>query len=159
MDLDNTATPELDISYFFTPNLSLELVLAYAKIDVAVKNTPLGSLDLGSLDLLPPTLTLQYHFMPDKPFRPYIGAGASYVLIPDEDRGQALSVDYDDGKVGFALQAGFDYFFTKNWCLIVDVKKMWVNVDATVQVVPGGFVHTKVDVDPLLVGVGIGYRF
>jgi outer membrane protein len=158
-EVDNAYTLDLDISYFFTPNLAAELVLAYARHDVNVVNTPLGNIDAGSLDLLPPTLTLQYHFMPTNAFRPYIGAGVSYVLIPDEDPGDALSIDYDDGQFGFALQFGFDYFFSKNWCLNVDVKKVWVNVDASVQVLPGAYVHTNVDVDPLLIGIGIGYRF
>lgn len=158
-DVDNAFTIDLDISYFFTPNIALELTLAYAQHDVDANNTPLGNIDLGSLDLLPPTLTLQYHFLPENKFRPYVGAGVSYVLIPDEDPGAAVSVDYQNGNFGFALQAGFDYFFTKNWCLNVDVKKVWVDVDATVQILPGAYVDTNVDVDPWLFGIGIGYRF
>lgn len=158
-DVDNAYTVDLDISYFFTPNLAVELTLAYAEHDVKANNTPLGNIDLGSLDLLPPTLTLQYHFFPTNAFRPYVGAGFSYVLIPDEDPGDALSIDYDDGQVGLALQVGFDYFFNKNWCLNVDVKKVWVDVDVTVQVAPGAYVNTTVDVDPWLIGIGVGYRF
>jgi outer membrane protein len=42
--------------------------------------------------------------------------------------------------------------------LNVDVKKVWVSVDATVYAL-GTAVYTSVDVDPWLVGVGIGYRF
>ncbi len=158
-DVDNAYTLDLDISYFFTPNLAVELTLAYAEHDVKANSTPLGNLDIGSLDLLPPTLTLQYHFLPTNAFRPYVGAGFSYVLIPDEDPGNALSIDYDDGQVGLALQVGFDYFFNKNWCLTVDVKKVWVDVDVTVQVAPGAYVDTTVDVDPWLIGIGVGYRF
>jgi len=71
--VDSAWTAELDISYFFTPNIALELVLAYAEHDVTAENVPgVGNIDLGSLDLLPPSLLLQYHFMPEKPFRPYI---------------------------------------------------------------------------------------
>ena len=157
--VDSAVTLDLDISYFFTENIAAELVLAYAQHDVTAENTDLGNIDLGSLDLLPPTLTLQYHFMPKNAFRPYVGAGLSYVLIPNEDSGPvATAVDYDDGQVGFALQAGFDYFFTKNWCVNVDVKKVWVDVDVTVHAL-GTTVSTTVDVDPWLFGVGIGYRF
>jgi len=158
-DVDDAYTLDLDIAYFFTPNWAAELTLTYAQHDVKAHNTPLGEIDLGSFDLLPPTLTMQYHFLPANKFRPYIGAGVSYVLIPNEDSGNAVSIDYDDGQVGFALQAGFDYFFTKNWCLNVDVKKVWVDVDATVQVLPGAYLNTTVDVDPWLIGIGIGYRF
>lgn len=157
--VDSAVTLDLDIVYFFTENIAAELTLTYAEHDVTAENTRLGNIDLGSLDLLPPTLTVQYHFMPKNAFRPYVGAGFSYVLIPNEDSGPvATAVDYDDGQVGFALQAGFDYFFTKNWCVNVDVKKVWVDVDVTVHAL-GTTVSTSVDVDPWLFGVGIGYRF
>jgi outer membrane protein len=80
-------------------------------------------IDLGSLDLLPPTLTAQYHFMPENTFRPYVGAGLSYVLIPNEDPGAATAVRYDDGVIGYALQAGFDYFLTNTGALILILKR------------------------------------
>jgi outer membrane protein len=158
-DIDDAYTLDLDISYFFTENIALELTLAYAQHDVSANNTILGTVNLGSLDILPPTLTLQYHFMPKNAFRPYIGAGVSYVLIPNYDAGPvATSIDYENGKFGAAIQFGFDYFFNKNWCLNVDVKKVWVSVDATVYALNTA-VYTSVDVDPWLIGVGIGYRF
>jgi len=157
--VDSAVTPELDISYFFTENIAAELVLAYSQHDVSAEKTAVGNIDLGSLDLLPPTLTLQYHFTPKNAFRPYVGAGFSYVLIPHEDPGDvATDIEYDDGKFGLALQVGFDYFFTKNWCFNFDVKKVWVDVDATVHAL-GTTVTTNVDVDPWLVGIGVGYRF
>jgi outer membrane protein len=110
-DVDDAYTLDLDISYLFTENIALELTLAYAQHDVSTNNTILGTVNLGSLILLPPTLTLQYHFMPKNAFRPYIGAGVSYVLIPDYDAGPvATSIDHENGKFGAAIQFGFDYF-------------------------------------------------
>ena len=156
-EIDDAFTLDLDFAYFFTENLAAELTLTYSRHDVTANTIALGKVDLGTLDILPPTLTLQYHFLPKNAFRPYIGAGVSYVLIPNEDPGAVTSVDYDDGQFGPAIQVGFDYFFTKNWCLNVDIKKVWVDVDVTVNA--GAIVHTNVDVDPWLIGVGIGYRF
>ena len=158
-DVDNAVSLDLDFSYFFTENLAAELTLTYSRHNVKAKNTDVGNIDLGSVDILPPTLTLQYHFLPKTAFRPYLGAGVSYVLTPNADHGPiATSVNYENGKFAPALQIGFDYFFTKNWCLNVDVKKVWVDVDVTVGAL-GTFVHTNVDVNPWLIGVGIGYRF
>jgi outer membrane protein len=157
-DVDNAVSLDLDFSYFFTENLAAELTLTYSRHDVNAKNTAVGNIDLGSVDILPPTLTLQYHFLPKNAFRPYVGAGASYVIIPSADHGNATSISYESGKLGPALQIGFDYFFTKNWCLNVDIKKVWVDVDVTVGAL-NTFVHTNVDVNPWLIGVGIGYRF
>ena len=56
--------PEVDISYFLTRNLALELVLTYPqKHDVTVNALGIGA--IGSFRHLPPTLLLQYHFLPD----------------------------------------------------------------------------------------------
>ena len=52
--------PELDISYFFTPNIAAELVLTVPQ----EHRVYLNGTDIGSFKHLPPTLTLQYHFMP-----------------------------------------------------------------------------------------------
>jgi outer membrane protein len=158
-DVDEAYTPDLDLTYFFTENIAAELVFfAYSRHAVTAKNTAVGNIDLGSFDLLPPTLTAQYHFSPQKAFSPYLGAGLTYVLIPNEDSGAATAVRYDDGVIGYTLQAGFDYFFNSHWCLNLDVKKVWVDVDVEVDAL-GTTVKTNVDVNPWLVGMGVGYRF
>ena len=158
-DLDSAFTPELDISYFFTNSFAVEIVfLGYARHDVTAKGTAVGDIDLGYLDLIPPTVTAQYHFMPNKAFSPYLGAGLTYAWIPNEDPGDATDVRYDDGVIGFTLQAGFDYFFNEKWCLNFDVKKVWVDVDVEVDAL-GTTVETTVTVDPWLIGIGVGYRF
>ena len=158
-DVEEAYTLDLDVSYFFTDNIAAELVFfAYSRHDVKAKNTAVGNIDLGSFDLVPPTLTAQYHFAPKKSFSPYVGAGLSYVLIPNEDPGAATAIRYDDGVIGYTLQAGFDYFLNEHWCLSFDVKKVWVGVDVEVDAL-GTTVKTSVDVDPLLIGLGVGYRF
>ncbi len=69
--------PELDISYFLTRNLALELILTYPqKHDVRINALGIGG--IGSFKHLPPTLLLQYHFLPEGQFRPYVGAGVNY---------------------------------------------------------------------------------
>jgi outer membrane protein len=158
-DVDSAFTPEMDISYFFSENFAAELVfLGYAQHDVTAKGTTVGDIDLGSFDLIPPTLTAQYHFMPHNAFRPYVGGGLTYAWIPDVDSGDATDVRYDDGVIGYTLQAGFDYFFNEKWCLNFDLKKIWLAVDVEVDAL-GTTVETTVDVDPWLIGIGVGYRF
>lgn len=158
-DVDKAFTPDLDVSYFFNDNIAAEIVfLAYSRHDVKAKNTAVGDIDLGSLDLVPPTVTLQYHLMPENNIRPYVGAGLSYVLIPNEDSGAATAVRYDDGVIGTTLQAGFDYFYNDHWCINFDIKRVWVAVDVEVDALDTT-VQTTVDVDPWLFGIGVGYRF
>jgi outer membrane protein len=155
--VDDTFVPELDISYFFTDNLALELILATSRHDVEALDTPLGDADLGEVQLLPPTLTLQYHFLPQERFSPYLGAGINYTVFFDEEEGAASSIDYED-SFGFALQAGIDYALSGNWSLNFDVKKVFLDTDVETTV-EGTDIEADVDIDPWIIGIGVGYRF
>ncbi|MEQ8392625.1 MAG: OmpW family outer membrane protein [Thalassospira sp.] len=149
--VDNDVIPEVDFSYFITDNIAFELIAGTSKHDVTWNDGK----DLGSVRLLPPTLTAQYHFMADQRFSPYIGAGINYTFFYDSKPGQFNSVNYDDG-FGYAFQAGFDYAISGPWSLNVDVKKIYLRTDVSVN---NGAVNAKADLDPWLFGVGVGYRF
>jgi len=157
VDAENVAVPELDISYFFTPNIALELILAVSPHDMQVEGSALGTVDLGEVTLLPPTLTLQYHFLPDSQFRPYVGVGINYTFFLDESapRGVVQSIDYENG-FGYAFQAGMDYALTETIVLNLDLKKVFLNTDVAIN---GGAINADVDLDPWIVGAGVGYRF
>ena len=147
--------PELDISYFFTPNLAAELILTYPqKHDVR-----LNGAKIGTLKHLPPTLLAQYHFTNLGAFKPYVGAGINYTRFSsvkfDPAVDAALSPSVKKNSFGPALQIGFDYALDKNWSINFDVKKVYIKTDVR-------SFGTKVGtfkVDPVLVGVGLGYRF
>lgn len=154
-DADDAVVPEFDISYFFTDHIAAELILATSPHDLSLK-TGAGNLDLGDTMILPPTLTLQYHFTPDKNFSPYLGAGVNYTLPYNEDNGRDTFALDADGSIGWALQAGADYWLSEHWGLNFDVKKVWVDVDASVN---NGAITGEVDLDPWIVGAGVSYRF
>ena len=147
LSVNNKMIPELDISYFFTPNFAAELILTYPqKHDVRA-----GGAEIGSLKHLPPTLLAQYHFTNLGAFKPYLGAGINYTRFSSVDiLGGALNVKKN--SFGPALQVGFDYALDKNWSINFDVKKVYIDTN-----VSGGI--GKFKVDPVLVGVGLGYRF
>jgi outer membrane protein len=142
--------PELDVSYFFTPNWAAELILTYPqKHDVT-----LDGAKIGSFRHLPPTLTAQYHFLPGATINPYVGAGVNYTLISSVSLlNGAGSLEHD--SMGLALQAGVDFKLDKNWSINLDVKKVQIRSDVNIS----GVRASEVKVDPLLVGVGVGYRF
>ena len=147
--------PEVDFTYFVTDNIALELIAGTTKHDVSHKPT---GIDLGEVSLLPPTLTLQYHFMPKERFSPYVGAGLNYTFFYDESPAAGspvTSIDYEN-SVGYALQAGIDYAVADQWYLNVDVKKIFLSTDVSMN---GGAINADVDLDPWLIGVGVGYRF
>ncbi len=162
-DISTSIVPEFDITYFFTDNIAAELILGVTPHDVSAVDTALGDVDLGDVTLLPPTLTVQYHFNPEGTLRPYAGVGVNYTLFFNEDlpSGSPLdSIDYDP-SLGFALQAGADYMLNERWFLNVDLKKVWINTDVTVDATTNlnAVVTADVDIDPWIFGVGIGWRY
>jgi outer membrane protein len=163
--VDNRWAPEVDITYFFTRNIALELVLTYPqKHDVewtgsALTTPPGGTLPIGSIKQLPPSLLAQYHFPLAGGWKPYVGAGITYFRITDNDLNVngAQILDIRRSNWGFALQGGLDYALTKNWYLNLDVKYVWVDTKVTDNAGLG--ISTTLDVDPWVYGVGVGYRF
>jgi outer membrane protein len=141
--------PEVDISYFFTKNLAAELILT-----VPQKHTlRAGGTDIGSLKHLPPSLLVQYHFTDAPGFKPYVGAGVNYtrfssIRLP-------AGVDIDRNSFGAALQVGVDIPVAKNVYLNLDVKKVFIKTDVSA----GGAKIGTFKVDPVLFGVGLGWRF
>lgn len=146
----NKTIPEVDISYFFTKNIATELILTYPqKHDVT-----LDGANIGSIKHLPPTLTVQYHFAPDATIRPYVGAGVNWTTFSKVKLlNGAASLEHD--SFGLALQAGVDFAIDKNWSINLDVKKVQIRSDVLI----GGAKASRVKVDPVLLGVGVGYRF
>lgn len=141
--------PEVDISYFFTPNFAAELILTYPqKHDVRLNGEK-----IGSVKELPPTLLAQYHFTNFGAFKPYVGAGINYTRFSSAKFNDGSKIDMKKGSWGGALQVGFDYALDKNWSLNFDVKKVYMNT--TIHTLELG----KLKLDPVLVGVGVGYRF
>ena len=170
VDIGDQYVPELDITYIFTKNIAAELILAVTPHDVdAVIVTVPGAhdnatVDLGDVWLLPPTLTLQYHFDTGTQFKPYVGVGVNATFFFDEDQGSvADGIDYDP-SFGGALQVGVDYDLDGQpggWLLNADIKKVWINTDVTVDFSSalGATVDADVDINPTVVGIGFGYKF
>lgn len=147
---NNKTIPEVDVSYFFTPNIAAELVLT-----VPQKQTVyLGGASIGTFKHLPPSLLLQYHFTGLGAYKPYVGAGVNYTRITSVNLlgGRA---DLEDDSWGGALQVGMDIPLDKNWSLNFDVKKVYIRSNVFVD----GANQGTLKLDPLLVGVGLGYRF
>lgn len=157
VEISNSYVPELDFSYFFNKHIALELIAAISPHDVKAKGTSLGSVELGSVWVLPPTLLLQYHHPFSNGFKPYIGAGFNYTFFLNEDApgGTVTKVDYDN-TVGWALQIGADYMLTEHWLVNLDVKKLFLSTDVSLN---GGAIKADVTIDPWIVGAGLGYRF
>jgi outer membrane protein len=154
--IDNSAIPELDFSYFVTDNIAFELIAAVTPHDVSTSDSSAGALDIGKVWLLPPTLLAQYHYRELGAFKPYVGAGINYTVFYNDKAGGSVTDASYDNSFGPALQVGADYALDEHWMLNVDAKKIWINSDVRFN---GGAIRADVDIDPWVVGVGLGYHF
>jgi outer membrane protein len=167
LDVNSNVIPELDLSYYITKNIAAELILAVGtRHDVSIKDNTgaLGNQPLGSVNLLPPTLTAQWHFMPDQTFDPYVGAGLTYSRAMDNKLATTaaipgLPIRIDRNSWGPAIQAGFDINLKDGWLINADVKKVWLNTDVKINAGAGYVKIDSLDLDPWVIGVGFGKKF
>lgn len=172
LHVSDKVIPELDISYYFTKNIAAELILAVGtRHNVNIQGDSagvVGNQALGSVNLLPPTLTAQWHFNPDQMFDPYVGAGINYTIMLDRNlkgstgaiAGNKIKIESDSW--GPALQAGFDINLKDGWLINADVKYVWLDTDVKLKGAVTGNAWRKIDsldINPWVVGIGIGKKF
>lgn len=165
VSVSDSFAPEIDITYMASDHIGIELIAATTRHEFSGRTGTTGGIgELGSTWVLPPTLTVQYHFAPEAPVRPYIGAGVNYTLFYSEDASNGLEaavgatdVSLDDSW-GFALQAGMDIDLNDNLFLNFDVKYLDIDTTARLRPTAIGPQSVDVDLDPFVVGIGLGFR-
>jgi outer membrane protein len=154
VSVDSDTSVTLNLTYMMTNVWALELLAAVPfKHDIDLLN---GS-KVGSTKHLPPTLSLQYHFMPTEQFQPYVGFGINYTnFYSEKTTGDLEGVNLDLGDSwGLAGQIGFDVLFNDDWFFNLDVRYIDIDTKARLDGVSIG----RVEVDPWIFGGHIGYRF
>lgn len=146
--------PTLGLTYFLTDNLAIEAIAGTTQHEVKAVG-PGTDVAVHETWVLPPVVSLQYHFMPDQKVSPYVGAGLNYMLFYSEKDYNGFGLKVDDG-FGYALQAGVDVALQGKLSANLDVKKVFFETDASVN---GGALKSKVKLDPWVVSAGFGYKF
>jgi len=132
----------------------LEVLAAYPfKHDLEL----LDGTRIGSTKQLPPTVSLQYHFMPTEKLQPYVGFGLNYTsFFSEKTSGPLEGSDLHLGDSwGLAGQIGFDVLMNDNWFFNLDARYISIQTKARLD----GASLGKVKIDPWVYGVHIGYRF
>ncbi|MFO1153398.1 MAG: OmpW family outer membrane protein [Rhodospirillales bacterium] len=160
LQVSTTYTPEADFSYFFTKNISVELIAAITEHSLSASKTAIGNIDLGKTKVLPPTLLAQYHFFADEMISPYVGIGFNYTFFFDETAGPvADSVKIDDAY-GPAFQLGFDLQFpNSNFVFNADAKFILLSPDVKARAGSTHIDSQNFDLNPWIFGFGFGYKF
>lgn len=182
-DITNQLIPELDVSYFLTNNIAVEVICCVTKHSVnatgalgnsinsavaALTGTGAGT-EVASAWALPATILFQYHHDMGGGFKPYVGAGPTYGIFVNEKVGAGLQPVTSKVEVqntwGFTLQAGADVAMGGNWFLNLDAKYMYLQPDVTWTGKTGtaldgvSLIAEDLQLDPWILSVGLGYKF
>ena len=154
VEADYDIMPTVGVQYFLTDNVAIEAIAGTTQHTIRAKG-PGTNLKVHETWVLPPVVTLQYHFAPASRVSPYVGAGVNYMLFYGGDDKNGFDLKVRDG-FGAALQAGVDIATGGPWALNVDVKKVFFDTTAIDRTAG---VKSKVNLDPWVVSAGFGYRF
>jgi outer membrane protein len=153
-------------TYMFSPNWGFDILASWPfKHDVKISITDtVDGAKAAEVEHLPPTFSLQYHFLPDGVLQPYVGAGVNYTTFLSEDVTDAAiglgitDISLDD-SFGLALQLGADWTFGNRWLLNFDLR--WIDIESDLQATVLGEVVDvgTVKIDPWVYSINIGYSF
>jgi len=173
IDVDDAYSLGVDITYMVTNNFGVELMLDTSSKHDITGTGNLAGVKVGDVTVLPPSVIAVWHFMPKNNIRPYVGAGLNYTLFFSEDTtsqftntmdavlgGGVTSTDVSvDDKLSLIIQAGVDIDINKNWYISFDAKYVDMDTTATIQINGADAARVDFDLDPLILGFGIGTRF
>lgn len=152
---ESAASFTFTLAYMLTPNLSMELLGAYPfEHDITLVD---GGTKVGQTKHLSPTLTVQYHFMPENKFKPYVGLGVNYTTFFDETTDgpfEGLDLKLGDSW-GLAYELGIDFMLNDTWLLNFSIRYIDLETHARLECQSLG----NVVVDPSLYSVNLGRRF
>ena len=153
-DVDSTSGLTFTATYMFAPKWGVELL---AGLPFVHGITLQGAGEVAETDLLPPTLSAQYHINPNDRVRPYIGAGLNYTFFSDERTWGALQGKKLElaGSYGPAAQVGIDIDVVPGWFINLDARWFDIDTDAKLDGVDQG----TVEIDPYAFGLSVGHRF
>lgn len=162
----NNTTLGVEIGYALTDRWTARLALGLpptATVKGAGSLTALApplTGTLGKVKYGPAVLSATYRLLDSGPVRPYVGAGVNYTIVLESPDGDLAQLDAKSAW-GSVLQAGFDVPVNDRWSFFVDVRKVWVKTTATgvVPALGGPPAKASLKLDPVLLHLGVGYRF
>ncbi len=92
---------------------------------------------------LPAVIGAKYGFSASKGFKPYLGTGIAYTLLPEVKPTDIMKL-----KTGVAAQAGASYQLGGNFSLSLDYKYLYIAPEARQN-----------DTSPQSIGVGVNIKF
>lgn len=148
----------ISVNHFWTDRLSTELSLMTFRADLSVSSALIQEpVEIGELDARAITAMAQWHFRRGARVMPYLGAGIGHVggtFDPvDDEEEDGGDIDLES-EVTWTAAAGLNIRLTDRIALCFEAKKVaWDAVEE------GGLPADEIDIDPMLYGSGIRFRF
>ncbi|MDQ2702406.1 MAG: outer membrane beta-barrel protein [Pseudomonadota bacterium] len=157
-EFDGTGAGTLSASYFINDHIAIEGWGAVTDFQHRV-TTP-GAGKVATVASQPYALSGQYHFRDgNETIRPFVGLGYYQSNFKDEDQDDAGP--YADNHIGIEspegamATVGVDLNFTEHVFARADVRYLHGNSDIAVDGVEAG----EAELNPVVIGVGVGARF
>jgi len=138
--------PTLTFEYFIAPNLGIEVLAA---LPFTHEFGLRGSGGVGGTKVLPPTVSVQYHFDLGV-IKPFAGVGVNYTTFWATTPGYSLK-----DSVGAAIHLGTDIALNEQTSFRVDAR--WIDIGSDLKV--NGVKAGTVDIDPIVVGFAFVHKF
>lgn len=163
--IENGYGGDVATTIFFSDNIASELSLGfdvlktkYASIRDVGSNYGVNNKNLGKkkdVFMIPVTLTGQYHIAPFGGIRPYVGLGyhGAYMFS------KCKLFDIKNGH-GAVMQVGVDFVAKDDTMINFDIRQYFLNTKVAYKesfISPA--VTSKVKINPLIISLGIGFKF
>lgn len=149
------------VNWFFSERFSVEAkiaALATRMTLVTAGSDYVATLDLGWTTMYPVSAVAQWHPLPGKGIQPYLGAGLTYVIVSDVEETVGSPEVRFGNPAGLVVAGGLRIPLGDQWVLFGDARYVPVETRGTIQFGRGTTV-ADMDVRPLIVAFGAGYRF
>ena len=167
IDVKDATAAFVTFTYMLTDHVAVQSFLGGPyKHDIVGAGAIEGVGKIGEVRQVSPTVIAQYRFLEAKsPLRPYAGLGVTYAYFFKEQGSGALTAITNPGGTptrvnadnawGLSPQLGAVYAFNDRWFADLTVIKTFIK--NTTHLSSGQSIDAKLD--PLSVGLTIGYRF
>ncbi|WP_288776400.1 OmpW family outer membrane protein [uncultured Psychrobacter sp.] len=154
-EVDSDVRPIITGEYFVADNVGIELLAALPfHHDIDLKGAG-DSVIKAKTQLLPPTLSLQYHFdNVHANVKPFIGVGANYTTFFKERIYNGGDLDIDDSW-GVAGHAGVDFKINATDAVRIDARYIDLEPDVNLN---GDKIGTA-EINPWVYGISYVQRF
>jgi outer membrane protein len=163
LDLRSGLGVEFDATLMFSDLFGVELSIGTSAHQLQVSGDDLGTVDAGRLWLVPLTAIAQYHHPVYGPWDPYVGLGISWAAPFFKMSGEASdagveSMEFESGPA-IAAQIGVNYQMDNRWFANFDLQYSGTSLDAQVRVDEENLPTIKLDIKPIAISIGFGYKF